>query len=115
MSRSRSPRRHERLKLFVRSRSKLRRKSRRFAVIYALKSTEPKPVAKKKEADQWSHHTSSTEVARFHGAHFKESTERTIQAANPKVGYLEAGAEYFVTAVNCIEMALVSPNHCNNR
>ena len=96
LSRSRSPRRYASLRRFVRSTPKARRKSRRFAVISARKSTVLKPpVAEKKEEGQGSHHTFPTEAARLHDAQFKhtELTERTIQAAKPKVGYLEARRE----------------------
>ena len=96
LSRSRSPRRHSGLKRFVRSTPKLRRKNRRFALISARNSTVPKPpVAEKKEGDEGSHHTSPTEAARSHDAQLKhtELTERTNQAAKPKVGYLEARRE----------------------
>ena len=90
LSRSRSPRRHAGLKRFVRSKPKGRRKNRKFAAISARKSTVPKPpVAEKKEWDLGSHHTSPTEAARSHDAQFThtELTERTDQAAKPKVGY----------------------------
>ena len=96
LSRSRSPRRRAGLKRFVRSTPKVRRKSRRFAVISARKSTVPKPhVAEKKEWDQGSHHTFPTEAARSHDAQFKhtELTEKTSQGAKPKVGYSEARRE----------------------
>ena len=76
----------------------MRRKSRRFAAISARKSTVSKPPVadrKKKEEGQGSHHTSPTEAARSHDAQLKhtELTERTIQAAKPKVGYLETRRE----------------------
>ena len=96
LSRSRSPRRYAGLKRFVRSTPKLRRKSRRSAVISARKSTVPKPpVAEKKDGDQGSHHTYPTEAARSHDTQFKhtELTERTNQVAKPKVGYLETRRE----------------------
>ena len=98
LSRSRSPRRHASLKWFVRSTPKARRKSRRFAAISARKSTVSKPPVtdrKKKEEGQGSHHTSPTEATRSHDAQFKhtELTERTDQAATPKVGYSEARRE----------------------
>ena len=91
LSRSRSPRRRAGLKRFVRSTPKVRRKIRRSTVISARKSTVPKPpVAEKKEEGQGSHHTFPTEAARSHDAQLKhtELTERTDQAAKPKVGYL---------------------------
>ena len=117
LSRSRSPRRYASLRRFVRSTPKARRKSRRFAVISARKSTVLKPpVAEKKEEGQGSHHTFPTEAARSHDAQFKhtELTERTDQVAKPKVGYSEARRE-------CCEHSevrrkvLVSLNHCKNR
>ena len=101
LSRSRSPRRHAGLKRFVRSTpKKVRRKSGRFAAISARKSTVPKPPVadrdrEKKEEGQGSHHTSPTEAARSHDAQLKhtELTERTSQAAKPKVGYLGTRGE----------------------
>ena len=100
LSRSRSPRRPVGLKRFVRSTPKVRRKSRRFVVISARKSTVPKPPVadrdrEKKEEGQGSHHTSPTEAARSHDAQFKhtELTERANQTTKPKVGYSEARRE----------------------
>ena len=119
MSRSTSTRDHAGLKQFVRSTPKVRRKSRKSAVISARKSTVRKPpVAKKKEGDQGTHHTSPTEAARSHYTQFKhtELTERTNQAAKPKVGYSEARREEnVVNTVTCVEKVLVSLNHCKNR
>ena len=97
-SRSRSPRRYAGLKRFVRSTPKVRRKSRRSAVISARKSTVSKlPVAyrKKKEEGQGSHHTYPTEAARSRDTQFKhtELTERANQTTKPKVGYSEARRE----------------------